>query len=109
MTVSLPPGPFHPEITPSSEPNKKTAPPKPTPPLKTCPVGADVVPPAVGGIVTIREETFETEGGPEGGTEYRVARPVPLSEIQNGDIGPNEMPQALTRSGSVSLASPEMS
>ena len=33
---------------------------------------------------------------------------MPLSEIQNGDVGPNEMPHALTRSGSVSLASPGM-
>ena len=34
---------------------------------------------------------------------YRVDLPVPLSETQNGDVAPNEIPQGLIRSGSVAL------
>ena len=36
--------------------------------------------------------------------ESTLASPAPLSEIQNGLVGENEMPQALTRLGSVACA-----
>ena len=40
---------------------------------------------------------------------YRVETPVPLSDTQNGPVGPSEMPQGLTRFGSVCLAGTEPS
>ena len=39
-----------------------------------------------------------------GSTWYSVETPVPLSDTQKGLVAPYEMPQALTRFGSVILA-----
>ena len=100
--------PLHPEIVPFSVANKKRSPPKSVVELKTLPVGAAVAVGRIdgGGMVT-------TIGLPTGNgcplALYTVARPVPLSEIQNGPMGGNEIPQELTRFGSVTLARPATS
>src|SRR5258706_55670 len=110
---------FQPEIVPSSVLTMKRAGPeaaplettKPLVLLKTTPVGAATVPaglPLGGGIVT-------TIGVPGGGGKgapaplYSVLRPVPLSAIQKGVVGPCTMPQELTRLGSCPAASPGIS
>jgi len=68
--------------------------------LNTCPVGdPGPVPLAAGGTVTTSGMMFPTP-------PYRVETPVPLSETQNGPLGDAEMPQELTRFGSVLRARP---
>src|SRR5260221_6485812 len=101
---------LHPEIVPSSVLKMNRATPdvvplettKPVVPLKTTPVGAAVVPaglPPGGGTVT-------TSGIGVPAPLYSVEKPVPLSEIQNGEVGLCTIPQGLTRCGSVTLATP---
>src|SRR5207248_11795340 len=72
--------------------------------LKACPVG---FPEPGGGITTPPDGPG---GDPNmtllvtlvvGLTEYKVETPVPFSETQNGLPDEREMPQALTRKGSV--------
>src|SRR5207247_11301094 len=102
-----------PLIVPSSVANRKTAPPES--PIsettnvsvlsKTVPVGADPLPPAGGGITT----PFCRNGAADPSGSYSVLRPVPLSAIENGLVGPKEMPHGCTSLGSVCAASPDMS
>src|ERR671934_1800674 len=75
-------------------------------PLKTVPVGADVVPgalPAGGGMVTT-SGLASGNGWPA--PLYSVETPVPLSATQNGLVDDDVIPQALTRFGSVVWARP---
>src|ERR1700680_4462828 len=96
--------PCHDAIVPSSVANMKCEPPKfAALGLKTCPVGAE------GGVPPFGGGTETTNGILSPAPLYRVARPVRLSETQNGEVGPNDTPQGLTRSGSVVLASPGIS
>src|SRR5258708_39197888 len=75
-------------------------------PLKMRPVGLALVPPAGGGIVTTRgEPTGKDVPSPR----YKVESPVPLSAIQNGDVGPKAKPHGLTRLGSTNRATPAIS
>lgn len=69
--------------------------------LKTCPVGAEVAPAVGPGMVTAGM-TFVVIVAPL--TESTEARPVPLSEIQNGLVVEEDMPHGLTRLGSVLAA-----
>src|SRR5262245_5245792 len=97
-------------MVPSSLTNRNMSPlnaPAPAPLLKTCPVGFPAPP---GGITTPPDGSG---GDPNvtllatlvvGLTEYKVETPVPLSETQNGLAPEVEMPQGLTRNGSVSWA-----
>src|SRR5262249_19402656 len=75
--------------------------------LNTVPVGVPLAPsgsPGAGMLTT--SELIETGVLFVPGTLYRVDRLVPLSEIQNGPAGLSEMPQGLTRWGSVTAATP---
>src|SRR5207237_9643646 len=100
-------------IVPSSVANKKMAPPDSPfaettnwPVLsKTVPVGADPLPPAGGGITT----PFCRNGAGDPSGSHSVLRPVPLSAIQNGLVGPKEIPHGFTSLESVCAARPEMS
>src|SRR5450755_1396628 len=79
-----------PAIVPFSDANTKRSPLKDAVPLNTCPVtGSEPV-----GIATTSPCLTPSE-------LYSVAWPEPLSETQNGLVAENEMPQGLTRSGSV--------
>src|SRR6266436_350925 len=102
---------FQPEIEPSSLTKMKRAGAefpffvtwKNCVPLKTCPVGFPV--PrfrALVGIVTISEEAVPSWW-------YRVETPVPLSLTQTVPPGETDMPQGLTRFGSICCATPPMS
>src|SRR6476661_86382 len=97
---------FQPLITPASEEKRKRAGTplraKPLPPLNTVPVGAPW------GIVTT-SGTIEAACVVAFAPEYSVDRPVPLSAIHAGVVGPNESPHALTRLGSVISAAPGVS
>src|SRR5438552_4001634 len=105
---------FQPEIVPSSVAKMKRLGPdalapettKSLVPLKTFPVGAELVPPSGGGIVT-------TSGEPTGkgvsSPRYSVDTPLPLSETHQGLVGPCDRPQGLTRFRSVTPAIPGMS
>src|SRR6266487_1352349 len=97
---------FQPDIVPSSVAKMKRLGPetppsvttKPLVPLKTLPVGAELVPPAGGGMVT----TSGDAPGDNGLTgvpfpSYRVDTPVPLSEIHQGLVELCDRPQGLTR------------
>src|SRR5260221_5488455 len=96
---------LHPEIVPSSVLKMNRATPdmvpfetrKPAVPLKTTPVGAAVVPaglPPGGGIVTTRG-AFGGKG--VAAPVYSVETPVPLFEIQDGEVTLWTIPQAVTR------------
>src|SRR5258706_10739890 len=74
---------------------------KPTPPLKTCPVGAPL-PPSPPGMETTRDWGVPV-------LSYSVATPLALSETQNGVAGPSEIPHGFTRFGSVCAAGMEPS
>src|SRR5215471_18402155 len=77
--------------------------------LNTVPSGAAVVPagdPGGGGMVTTNGLATVNVVVPE--MAYTLAKPVPLSEIQSGEVGLADMPQGFTRLGSVWLA-PAMS
>src|ERR1043165_7887468 len=97
----VPSEPCQPMIVPSSVAKRKRSFKKvPEPPLNTVPVGVDWVPtgdPGAGGMVTTSPCFVPSPA-------YNVARPAALSAIQNGVVGPNEMPQGLRRSGSIMLA-----
>src|SRR4051794_34297744 len=67
--------------------------------LKTCPVGA-ACPPAVVGVIATTRWAAGGGGCWTPFPSYSVATPAPLSEIQNGVVGPNEMPHAFTKCGS---------
>src|SRR6266567_1946834 len=103
---------FQPDIVPSSVAKMKrpglfpeTA--KSLVPLKTLPVGAEIVPgglPPGGGMVTTSciggEPTWTAVPSPL----YTVDTPVPLSETHQGLVGLCDRPQELTRFGSWNLA-----
>src|SRR5258706_9702619 len=97
---------FQPEIVPSSVSKRNRAGPdvlpcvitKPLVPLKTVPVGVPGPEPEACGMLTTR--------GEPGGNGlplplYSVETPVPLSETQKGLEELSEIPQGLTRWGSV--------
>src|SRR5690242_14474878 len=103
---------FQPEIVPSSVSKRNTdgagAVPcettKPVVPLKTVPVG--VPGPETEGIVTTRG-VLVGNGWPW--PLYNVETPAPLSDIQKGLVELSEIPQGLTKCGSVKAARPGMS
>src|ERR1700761_8003520 len=70
--------------------------------LNTCPVGVPPLlsPPAAGMVIAACPAA--ASGVPE--PLYSVARPLPLSETQNGEVGDMEMPQGLIRLGSITAA-----
>src|SRR5256885_2579042 len=101
---------LQPEMVPSSVEKMNAATPeavpldtvKPVPPLNTMPLGVEMVPagePAGAGTVT-------TSGVIAPAPLYSVDRPVPLSEIHHGPVALGIRPQALTRLGSVTAATP---
>src|SRR5215468_916560 len=103
-TAFVPAAPFHAERSPSS-PAKMNSALAPVPgtvkaavSLKTCPVGAPA------GMLTT-SGTIDTGALPLSPV-YSVVTSAPLSETQTGVFGPRDMPQALTRLGSVSVATP---
>src|SRR5882672_7044289 len=92
---------FQPAMVPSSVENRKTerwpgtTSKAPLKALKTVPVGADAPScPLGGGIVTTRLCASPVPS-------YKVESPVPLSEIHQGEPEDRDMPQALTRLGSM--------
>src|SRR5437660_145359 len=104
---------FQPDIVPSSVAKMKRLGPDPLfpvttkslVPLKTLPVGAEVVPaglPFGGGIVT-------TSGIGVPSPLYSVDTPVPLSETHQGLVGLCDRPQGFFRFESVKRAKPGMS
>src|SRR5690349_1117425 len=100
--------PRQPEIVPSSLTNRNRSLLNAVVPLNACPVGFPVPPAGNEGIVT--NPTLDVASF-AGLTEYKVLRPVPLSEIQiglpgaPGALGENETPQGFFRSGSWMLDS----
>ena len=95
-----------PEIVPSSVANRKrlgavtplAEMANPGPPLKTVPVGL-APDPSAEGTVTVSGTTCAPPS-------KRLETPVPLSANQNGPVGLKEMPQGLTRLGTVMSANP---
>src|SRR5882724_665520 len=105
---------LQPEIPPSSLAKMKRLDPDTLPfetgnspvPLKTMPVGAAIVPPPAGGMITTRG--WPTGAGfPE--PSYSVLTPVALSATQRNVGCATARPQGLTKFGSVTGARPGMS
>src|SRR5438552_1939619 len=96
---------FQPEMVPSSVTKMNLAglpeeSSNPVPSLNCWPVGAEgPVLPRGPGIVTTSDWATPLPS-------YRVATPVPLSDTQMNVFWPKDIPQALTRFGSVNMARP---
>src|SRR5256885_12888034 len=100
VSAVVPSEPRQPDTLPSSLTKRKRLPlnaPAAVAPLKTCPVGLPAP-----GIATVRLTLVVAWVA--GLTRYSVDVPAPLDETQNGLVGANEMPQALTSPGSVICA-----